>query len=74
MRPRIEYEAGGIFLVVPLTNSAPDLRIELSPDGLTALAGDIAHHFERVKSDPEQMKKIGASFVNGLVDLFTKGK
>lgn len=74
MRPRIETVGLTFFLVIPFTNGAPDLRVELSPDGLTGLAQDIGAHLVRLKQDPEQMKKVGASFVSGVVDLFTKGK
>jgi hypothetical protein len=75
MRPRIEQAPdGALWLVVPFTNGAADLRVELSPEGLTGLASDIGAHFERLRTDPAQMKKVGASLVSGLVDLFTKGK
>ena len=74
MRPRIETVDGVLWLVVPFTNGSPDLRVELSVDGLAGLSNDIAGHWARLRTDPEQMKKVGSSLVSGLVDLFTKGK
>lgn len=75
MRPRLEQAPdGSLWLVVPFTNGAPDVRVELSADGLAGLSNDIAAHWERLRTDPDQMKKVGASLVSGLVDLFTKGK
>ncbi|HEY2406344.1 MAG TPA: hypothetical protein VGI10_10085 [Polyangiaceae bacterium] len=74
MRPRIETVGFTFFLVVPMTNGTPDLRVELSPEGLTGLARDIAERFEAMRQDPDHMKKVGASLVSGLVDLFAKGK
>lgn len=81
-RPRIEQDQNGAFwMVIPWSPGGaydpmrPDaMRVELSPEGLTGLAQDIGAHLVRLKQDPEQMKKVGASFVSGVIDLFTKGK